>query len=174
MGWQNAHLPEFVIRGVRYGEPVPDEPKYQVEPERTLTLRAAAPTEGMHFEYLYDFGDGWRHDILVEKIEVPAEPLRHPVCLAGERACPPEDCGGPHGYMELVEILRDPDHEEYEERLEWAGGSFDSRDLQPRCREPQAPCDEAIVAMGQQRLRLADALVEATRGVGPTWSHTAA
>jgi predicted RNase H-like HicB family nuclease len=125
MGWQNAHLHEFVIRGVRYGERMPDEPEYEVEPERSLPLRVAASTEGMHFEYLYDFGDSWRHDILVEKIEVPAEPLRHPVCLAGERACPPEDCGGPPGYMELVEILGDPDHEEYGERREWSGGSFD-------------------------------------------------
>ena len=65
------------------------------------------------------------HSPRVEKIEVPAEPLRHPVCLAGERACPPEDCGGPPGYMQLVEILRDPDHEEYEEHRVWSGGSFD-------------------------------------------------
>jgi hypothetical protein len=56
---------------------------------------------------------------------MPAEALRAPVCLGGQRACPPEDCGGFGGYEDLLEILRDPDHPEYEERLEWVGGAFD-------------------------------------------------
>lgn len=125
MGWQNAHLHEFVVRDVRYGEPEPDEPHYEVEAERNFSLREVAPLVGMRFEYVYDLGDGWLHDVLVEQIDLPAEPLRSPVCLGGERACPPEDCGGFGGYEDLLEILRDPDHPEYEVRLDWLGGSFD-------------------------------------------------
>lgn len=125
MGWQNAHLHEFVIRDVRYGEPEPDEPQYEVEAERNFSLREVAPLVGMRFEYVYDLGDGWLHDVLVEQIDARAEPLRFAVCVGGERACPPEDCGGFPGYQELLEILRDPDHPEHEERLDWLGGRFD-------------------------------------------------
>ncbi|MGH2454921.1 MAG: plasmid pRiA4b ORF-3 family protein [Candidatus Limnocylindria bacterium] len=125
MGWDEAHLHEFIIRGVRYGEPEPDEPHYHVEAERNFSLREVAPRAGMRFEYVYDLGDGWQHDVLVERIDVPAEPLRSPVCLEGQRACPPEDCGGFPGYEDLLESLRDPDHPEHEERLDWLGGAFD-------------------------------------------------
>ena len=125
MGWHDAHLHEFIIGDVRYGEPEPDEPHYQVEAERNFSLREVAPRAGMRFEYVYDLGDGWRHDVLVEHVDVPAEPLPSAVCLDGQRACPPEDCGGFPGYEDLLEILRDPDHPEHEERLEWLGGRFD-------------------------------------------------
>ena len=50
---------------------------------------------------------------------------RYPVCTDGSRACPPEDCGGPWGYAELLEIIHDPNHEEYLDRLEWVGEGFD-------------------------------------------------
>ena len=125
MGWRDAHLHEFIIRDVRYGEPEPDEPHYEVEPERNFSLREVAPLAGLRFEYVYDLGDGWLHDVLVERIDEAPEPLLSPVCLAGERACPPEDCGGFPGYAELLEILRDPDHPEHEERLGWLGRRFD-------------------------------------------------
>ena len=126
MGWRDAHLHEFIIRNVHYGEPEPDEPHYEVEPERNFSLREVAPLASLRFEYVYDLGDGWLHDVLVEQIDLRAEPLRSPVCLDGERACPPEDCGGFPGYEELLEILRDPDHPEHEERVDWLGGRFDS------------------------------------------------
>jgi hypothetical protein len=63
--------------------------------------------------------------VLVERIDAPAEPLPSAVCLDGQRACPPEDCGGFPGYHELVEILHDPDHPEHEDRVQWLGGHFD-------------------------------------------------
>jgi hypothetical protein len=125
MGWRDVHLHEFEVGGKRYGQPEPDEPQYKVEPEWKLTLRAAAPAEGARFRYVYDFGDGWRHGVLVDAIQTPASPFRHPVCLAGERACPPEDCGGPPGYARLLEVLRDRTHPEHREMLAWAGRGFD-------------------------------------------------
>jgi len=125
MGWHNAHLHEFEVSGKRYGQPEPDKPEYKVEPEWELTLRGAAPTEGARFRYVYDLGDGWGHEVLVEAIQAPGGPLKHPVCLAGERACPPEDSGGAPGYENLLDVLRDRTHPEHRDMLAWAGRGFD-------------------------------------------------
>ncbi len=87
MGWQDAHLHEFEVKDHRYGRPEPDEPEYEVEPDWKIALRTAAPLEGKSFTYLYDLGGTWRHEVLIERIV--NEPLRYPVCLAGDRRCPP-------------------------------------------------------------------------------------
>lgn len=76
-----------------------------------------------------DFGDGWEHSLLVEKILPAARPLRYPVCLAGKRRCPPEDCGGPWGYQDFLEAIGNPDHERHEEFVEWIGGGFDPEEF---------------------------------------------
>jgi Plasmid pRiA4b ORF-3-like protein len=73
----------------------------------------------------YDFGDRWEHELLVEKILPRDEGKSYPLCLAGKRACPPEDCGGIWGYGDFVKAIRDPKHPEHEEMLEWVGGEFD-------------------------------------------------
>jgi hypothetical protein len=70
--------------------------------EATLTLERVAQA-GERFAYEYDFGDCWGHEILVEKTIAAGRRDFYPVCLAGARACPPEDCGGPSGYERLVE-----------------------------------------------------------------------
>lgn len=125
MGWRDAHLHEFEVGGRRYGQPVGDEPHYKIEPEGKLTLRAAAPREGARFRYVYDLGDGWSHEVQVESIQTPAGPLKHPVCLAGERPCPHEDSGGAPGYANLLDVLRDRTHPEHRDMLAWAGRGFD-------------------------------------------------
>lgn len=126
MGWKDAHLHEFEVKGRRYGVPDPNEPEYEVEHDWRILLRETVPVEGMTFRYIYDLGDNWTHEILVEKIETPTEPLRYPVCLSGERRCPPEDCGGAGGYEVLLEAIRDPAHPEHEDMLRWAGRRFDA------------------------------------------------
>ena len=75
--------------------------------------------------YEFDFGDGWEHDVLLEKILPGDEKFKFPICLAGKMACPPEDCGGVWGYADLLEILKNPKHEEYDSYMEWLGGEFD-------------------------------------------------
>jgi hypothetical protein len=75
--------------------------------------------------YEYDFGDGWEHDVLLEKILPDNEKLTFPVCLEGKMACPPEDCGGIWGYSDMLEILKQPKHEEYDNIIEWLGEEFD-------------------------------------------------
>ena len=75
--------------------------------------------------YTYDFGDDWVHKIKFEKILTREKNIDYPICIKGKRACPPEDCGGIWGYEDLLEIINNPKHEEYEEMLEWLGGEFD-------------------------------------------------
>jgi len=128
MGWTNSHLHTFTAGGVVYADPNP-EWEIKVRNERRARLGGIAREEGEAFVYEYDMGDSWRHQVVVEDVLVESEDTVRPLCLAGERACPPEDCGGVHGYYETLECLRDPDHEEYEKTKTWieamTGGPFD-------------------------------------------------
>ena len=114
IGWTDSHLHEFeTATGLRYGRPDPDfdDDSGQVRDETTATLRDLPP----RFTYRYDFGDGWEHDVEVTGRGDPA-----PGCVDGEGACPPEDCGGPHGYAELLEALADPAHPDHDHLSGWA------------------------------------------------------
>ena len=73
--------------------------------------------------YRHDFGDGWQHELLLEEVLLGDEPFRQ-VCVAGSRNCPPEDCGGPHGFSELLKVLRDATHPEHDDIREWVGEDF--------------------------------------------------
>jgi hypothetical protein len=78
------------------------------------------------FVYEYDFGDGWEHEVRVEKLLPPQQEGRfRPLCLTGKRACPPEDVGGSGGYEDFLEAIRDPKHENHDEMVEWIGGDWD-------------------------------------------------
>ena len=126
MGWTNSHLHEFEIGGERYGDPdlLGDEfEEFDGENSRVVRISQVVGRrrKGFRFSYLYDFGDGWRHGVLFEGT-VAAEPkTKYPVCVDGQRACPPEDSGGPWGYAGLLEALADPKHEEHDSMREWAG-----------------------------------------------------
>ena len=76
---------------------------------------------GEGFVYEYDFGDGWRHEILFEGFVSVDPKAKYPQCVQGARACPPEDCGGPWGYADYLAAIVDPQHERHEELLEWRG-----------------------------------------------------
>jgi len=123
MGWHDTHLHHFFVdaRGVGVRDP---ESGDEVEDEKKLTLAEVAPAVGTQLAYVYDFSDYWRHEVLVVAIDPPGE-TRSPICLAGERACPPEDCGGRRGYEAFLTAIQDPSHAEHEETLAWAGGGFD-------------------------------------------------
>jgi hypothetical protein len=93
--------------------------------EKYATVKKVLPGEQAQLRFDYDFGDRWEHDVVVEAIETPAEGVRYPICLAGERACPPEDCGGPSGYERLLTALADPADPEHDELKEWIPDGFD-------------------------------------------------
>ena len=125
MGWSDSHLHQFTVKGIDFGEPDPDY-GLEVKNERRAKLSQVISGEKARFDYLYDFGDSWEHEILVEKI-LPAEPEAHyPICIAGKRACPPDDCGGIWGYADLLKTIQSPGDPEYESMIEWLGEPFDS------------------------------------------------
>ena len=125
MGWENAHMHQFIVGDTYYGmrEWFPDEP--EVNDEKAFTIGRITGTEGAVLLYEYDFGDSWQHELLVEKIAPPEQGIGYPVCLAGERACPPEDVGGIWGYDEFLEAIADPAHPEHEDYMDWIGDPFD-------------------------------------------------
>jgi hypothetical protein len=120
MGWSNSHMHAFKVGDLSYGMCFDDYPEEEID-ERTVTIRHAL--RGVdRFLYEYDFGDGWNHLIEVER-EIPCnQGLKFAVCLAGENACPPEDCGGPGGYERLLQALSDPGDDEHDDFVRWIGG----------------------------------------------------
>jgi hypothetical protein len=124
MGWKNQHSYEFRLANDRYTDAtVSTADQYQDATAYTLADCGLQP--GSQLLYLYDFGDGWLHRVVVEARSPlsPESPL--PVCLDGEQACPPENSGGVWGYEGLLERLNDPDDPEYEELLDAIGIDFD-------------------------------------------------
>ena len=127
MGWTNSHLHQFISDGVFYG--IQDDDfgfDMEVENEDKYKLNQLLESEKEAIKYEYDFGDGWEHKILLEKILPFDKTNQIPSCTKGKRACPPEDCGGIWGYQELLDTLDDPKHPEYEGMVEWLGGKFNS------------------------------------------------
>jgi Plasmid pRiA4b ORF-3-like protein len=92
--------------------------------EDTTQLVEVLKSEGDSMIYKYDFGDNWRHEVVLEKMQPADGALKRPVCLGGERRCPPEDVGGVRGYQKFLDVIFDPTHEEYEHLVGWAGGHF--------------------------------------------------
>jgi hypothetical protein len=121
MGWTNTHLWAFDFDGVDYGD----------DPDGEMDLSSARKAklgdfvaEGVKkFRYIYDFGDNWEHIVQVEKVLSADPPVKYPRCVDGQRARPPEDCGGPWGYSDLLEAIKNPGKNP--ELLEWVGGEFD-------------------------------------------------
>ena len=125
MGWLDSHLHVFNGNGESYGEP--DEyDELGIKDEKSVQMSKLLSSEGDKIVYEYDFGDGWQHDVILEKILPFDTVAKMPLCIDGERACPPEDCGGVYGYRNLLEIITDPDHEEFESMNEWLGDGFAS------------------------------------------------
>jgi hypothetical protein len=127
MGWEDYHLHMFTIEGSLYGDPAHDEyGDLGSIDEARFKLNQVVYREGQRLSYEYDFGDSWEHTLLVEKILPPQKGVCYPICLKGKRPCPPEDVGGVWGYENFLEAIRNPDHEEHEEYLTWAGDEFNS------------------------------------------------
>lgn len=127
MGWTNSHLHQFMIGGVLHGDPelLCEGWQDEIQPVDSLHTRISTivPENGkqLRFEYEYDFGDGWKHEILFERCLRADRGARYPLCADGARACPPEDVGGTSGYEEYLQGLADPEHEEHDSYVRWRG-----------------------------------------------------
>lgn len=140
MGWLDYHLHVFRVTGPGAGEVeqigIPDDDPFEGDKptlpgwEIPITRHFLRP--GTAVPYEYDFGDGWEHELTLEAILPRQAGQKYPLCVDGARACPPEDCGGVYGYENLLTVIQDPTHEEYESTLEWLGGRFDSDRFDPK------------------------------------------
>jgi hypothetical protein len=139
MGWWDYHLHVFRLKGkhahkVRFIG-IPDEDRFEDEPEIKASWKVEIENVfyevGLVFEYEYDFGDGWVHEITHEGILIQESGVKYPRCVDGARACPREDCGGPPGYEHLLEVLSNPNHIEYDEMRMWAGEDYDPERFNP-------------------------------------------
>ncbi len=126
MGWTDSHPHQFMVGSGRtpicYGMRSSDgDGMGDTLDETRYAVWDLAPKPKGKFVYEYDFGDGWIHDVTVEKTLAVDAPFQHPVCLGGANPCPPEDCGGVGGYYRLLEILGNPKHPEYADLKDWMG-----------------------------------------------------
>ncbi len=127
MGWTNSHLHQFSDGNYDYA---PKE--FEVEcskNSRTVKLNKLLKKEKERIIYEYDFGDGWVHEIILEKIFEEDEKNQVPRCIEGKRNCPPEDCGGIWGYEDLLNVISDKKHEDYKDMMRWLGGKFDPEEF---------------------------------------------
>lgn len=122
MGWEGSHLHCFDVGGFEYSDATMEAEG--LEHEDTVSLDQVAPA-GTRFRYEYDFGDSWEHDVVVEKVLPAEDGAVYPRCVAGRRACPPEDCGGPWGYGELLAAIAGNAGPGAEETFGWLIGAFD-------------------------------------------------
>lgn len=132
MGWQDSHLHEFRIGGQTYGRPDWEDSfvgQSQPADERRVRLDSAIRTVGAKLTYAYDFGDDWEHEVILEKILSLETGQQNPSCAGGERHRPPEDCGGVPGYEDLLRILLNRNHPDYEDTRQWLGGDFDPEEF---------------------------------------------
>jgi hypothetical protein len=136
MGWTNSHLHHFRIGEQLYGDPDLMQENFEDMEYKDSTATKVSdilPKNGrrFRFQYEYDFGDSWYHEVLFEGVVGADSKAKYPLCVEGERACPPEDCGGIWGYPDFVEAIQNPDHERHAELLEWVGGRFDPEQFDP-------------------------------------------
>jgi len=131
MGWTDTHLHHFEILNPASGKKdiigIPDDdfPVPQTLAGWKIKMASYFSNDNNSADYTYDFGDNWVHSIKLTKIIERQKGVKYPLCVGGKRACPPEDCGGPYGYPEFLDIIMDESHEEHEDYLDWAGGDFD-------------------------------------------------
>jgi hypothetical protein len=122
MGWEGSHLHQFRIGHQIIGHFADHEDDSHL-PEKEVFIEDLFGEDESRLIFEYDFGDGWEHEItLIRELNAEDDLL---AVIDGERACPPEDCGGPAGYADLLSILSNPEDPEYEEMLEWVGDDFD-------------------------------------------------
>jgi hypothetical protein len=132
MGWTDSHLHLFRLGETEYAPRDPEDDRgygFVINDEDKFRLRQVLTDETRRFEYHYDFGDGWKHNIVVERVVPRSEDHTYPMCATGRRACPPEDCGGPYGYAAFLAAIGDPEHPDHGMYLEWTGGHFDPEEF---------------------------------------------
>jgi hypothetical protein len=171
-GWEDYHLHQYTVGGIEYGDPDNDEyGDLDIHDETAVPLRELGLSHGESFTYIYDFGDNWTHTLRLERVLTVEDRKRLPRCLAGERACPPEDVGGIGGYAEFLEALTDPEHPEHDRYLQWIGGSFDPEAFNPKDANRRM-ADRAVAKRAPEWGRVPERYRNAPLGVPSVWRTT--
>ena len=133
-GWMDGHLFEFAVGDRTYGMPMPDDAAFgrKVFQAKGVRLQRLLDRGVERFVYVYDFGDDWRHVVVVEGVRDGDAAVDYPVFVDGARRAPPEDVGGPPGFEAFLEAIADPAHDEHAQMLAWCGGAFDPDDIDRR------------------------------------------
>lgn len=125
MGWDNYHLYLFLSKNKKYGNlALWTEEDESIESDHNITVKKIFTKTNPKIQYEYDMGDSWTHTITLEDIIENDNSIETPFCLAGERYCPPEDCGGIPGYTMMLKHLKNKDSRVHDEYVEWLGGKF--------------------------------------------------
>lgn len=125
LGWTDSHLYEIRAGDVGWGVPDPDWGEGPLDARKARLVDVLEDVGAKTLKYLYDFGDGWKHTVKVERIVDAIPGLAYPLLVDAAGRCPPEDVGGPWGYAEFLEAIADPEHENHDEMVQWAGEVFD-------------------------------------------------
>jgi hypothetical protein len=135
MGWTNSHLHHFIVgkrpnlRFIGAPDPYEGDDLMDEENEDEIVISRVLPAAKSKITYEYDFGDSWEHEVVLEQIAGAEAGADYPRCIAGENACPPEDVGGVWGYVNFLQAINNPEHNQHEEFLEWVGGEFDPEEF---------------------------------------------
>lgn len=128
MGWENSHLHQFIKDEIFYLPKMADDifwDDLDSVDYKKMKVSDLLKKEKEKIVYEYDFGDSWEHEIVLEKVLPVDNNQAYPFCLGGKKACPPEDCGGVWGYESMLQVIKDPEHQEHEDMIEWLGEDFD-------------------------------------------------
>ncbi len=127
VGWCNCHLFEFRVGERCYGEPVPYAADWQPFKAKNIRLQMLVDRGTRRFTYLYDFGDSWEHDIVIEEIRSGDADIDYPAFVDGANRCPPEDVGGFIGFKEFLEAAFNPGHKDHNELTAWYEARYNKR-----------------------------------------------
>jgi hypothetical protein len=121
--WFDYQTHVFILDDLRFGNPLRKE-DLAIEDDRDVTLADLDLASRDKMVYEYHFGEGWRVDIRVEKTLAAEKGIFYPLCLAGERAGPPEDCGGLEAFHDMLACIKEPTTDLGREWLEWLGPNY--------------------------------------------------
>lgn len=141
LGWLDYHLHHFEIKGKGKKKEdhigIPDfernEGLKEVFPGWEIPVINYFNDLGVKAKYIYDYGDCWLHEIQLEGYLFRENKTQYPVCIDGERACPPEDCGGADGYFNLIKIFSEPENEDNAEKRAWVGKDWNPDRFDKHC-----------------------------------------
>jgi hypothetical protein len=121
--WFDYQTHTFNLDDLRFGNPVKRD-ELAIEDDRDVTLADIDLEHRDRFTYAYHFGESWQVDVKVEKSGVVEKGVYYPACVAGERAGPPEDCGGIEAFHDMLACIKEPHTDLGREWIEWLGPDY--------------------------------------------------